>query len=59
MLTYTKHHLTTSGLVLTVCLLLTGCAHVWKLTVKPVTYPSAQKIQAHVLLQITDNINIR
>jgi len=52
--THWKPQSAASAIALTACLLLAACAHVWKLPITPVTYPAAEKIQAHVHLMITD-----
>jgi hypothetical protein len=54
MRTHRKLQSAASASALTACLLLTACAHVWKLPITPVTYPGAEKISAHVHLMITD-----
>ena len=54
MRTSLKPYRTAAAIALTACLLLAGCAHVWKLPIKPVAYPGTERIQAHVQLLITD-----
>lgn len=49
-----KHQTAASAIALTACLLLAGCAHVWKLPITPVAYPAAEKIHARVHLMIND-----